>query len=74
MEGNMIVKDKAGREIEISVYGRYEDDIQIDSAQYVDGDDEVSEETCEYIYEHYQSELYEAWFDQQCGRADFDRD
>ena len=45
----MLVNDSQGREVEIQVGGRYEDDIQIEEATYVNSDIEVSEEEIDYI-------------------------
>lgn len=66
----MLVKDKNGREIEITVYGRYGDDIEIDEAYYTDTDEEVGEDVIEYIYENYADEMYEEWVDHMVGIAE----
>lgn len=55
----MIVKDSAGRSVEIQVSGSDMDDIMIDSADYVDSDQEVPEEEIEYIYNAYAGEIEE---------------
>lgn len=66
----MECKDKNGRPVYISVCGA-SDDLQIDEAYYLDADDEaVSEEMCEWIADNYSDKMYDAWFDNQCGRAD----
>ena len=67
----MLVKDKRGNEIEISVYGQYEDDIQIDQADYVHSDDEVPESTIDYILDTYASEIYQEWYENKVGEADY---
>jgi hypothetical protein len=67
----MKVKDKSGRQIEISVYGRYEDDIQIDEAYYTDSEEEVSDETLDYIYSQYADAMYEEWYDNKVGEAEY---
>jgi hypothetical protein len=71
MGGFMLVKDEKGREIEISVYEKYEDDIQIDDANYIDSDDEVSEDTLDYIYSQYADAMYEVWYDNKIGEAEY---
>ncbi len=70
---SIIVKNEAGREIEISVYGDHDDDIQISEANYVDDlEADVSEADIEYIESHYSNELYEAWFERKIIMSDFD--
>ncbi len=67
----MIVKNRLGQEIEItSIYGQYDDDIQIDACNYVDSDNEVSDEDIEYIYENYQDSLYETWHENKVSQAE----
>jgi len=66
----MLVNDSQGREVEIQVGGRYEDDIQIEEATYVNSDIEVSEEEIDYIYETYPDSLYEAWLEMGIRRAE----
>ena len=67
----MIVQDKNNNAIEIQVYGSYSDDIQIDCAEYLELDDEVSEDTIEYIYKNYQDELYEEWYNGMISKCDY---
>ena len=68
----MIVKDEQGREIELTLGGCNEDDIQIELINYVDSDEGVSEETIEYIYQTYADEMFEHWVDTMIGAsADF---
>ena len=66
----MIVKDQLDREIEISIYGLYEDDIQIDEAAYFDSEEEVSDETIEYILDTYADAIYAEWHDNKVGEAE----
>ena len=66
----MLVKDSNGRECEISVYGRFDDDIQIDSAVYTDDGTDVPDDQVEFLYDHYASEIYEHWFENQIGAAE----
>lgn len=66
----MIVKDKKGNEIEISIGGAYEDDIQIEEAAYFDSDDEVSDETIDYILDTYADEIYTEWYENKAGEAE----
>ena len=59
----MIVLDKEGNEIEIRVSGG-KHDLQIVDAYYVDGvhdDQEVTDETVDYIMETQYDMVYEAW-------------
>lgn len=68
----MIVKNKDGREIEIeSVYGKYDDDIQIEEAYYVDTGEEVSEKDIDYIMDAYSSEIYDMWFQNGIMAAEY---
>lgn len=68
----MLVKNKLGRELEITVYGKYDDDIQIDDAVYLDNDEEVSDEDIEYITKHYADEIYQEWIENKSSEA-YDR-
>ena len=67
----MIVKDQSGREIEISVSGRYDDDIQIEEASYVDSDEEVSEETIEFIQDKFADKIYEEWYENKACESEY---
>ena len=67
----MIVQDKDNNAIEIQVYGQHSDDIQIDYAEYLDLDKEVSENTIEYIYKNYSDELYEEWFNGMVSKCEY---
>jgi hypothetical protein len=68
----MLVTDKQGREVEIEIYGRYEDDIEITEAQYVDESlGEVSDETIDYILDTYSSEIYDEWFENKVCEAEY---
>lgn len=67
----MRVTDKNGRPVEITVYGRYDDDIQIDEAYYTDADDqEPDDDMLAWIAETFASEIYEQWLDDCAGRAE----
>lgn len=70
-EDSMKVKDKDGREIQISVSGRYEDDIQIDEAYYVDSEEEVLDDVIDYIQSQYADEIYQEWYENKCGEAEY---
>lgn len=65
------VKDSNGRDVYISVYGKYEDDIQIDEAFY---DDEVGgdvpDEEIDFIFDNYSDAIYDDWFENQVGAAE----
>ena len=73
MEVLMEIKNKDGREIEVSVYGKYDDDIQIEEAYYTDDNSDASDEDIEYIYNTYGDELYQLWYESHQG-IDFDSD
>lgn len=64
-----LVKDQLGREIEIAICGDY-DDIHIDEAYYIDFEEEVTDETIEYILDTQYDKLSECWFEKQQGLAD----
>ena len=67
----MIVKDKAGREIEISVGGSDHDDIEITDAVYCDDpNEEVPESVIEYITDKYADNIYTEWYENQCSAAE----
>jgi len=68
---NMLVKDRQGREIEITVFGTAADDVQINEAFYLFSDEDVSESTIDYILDTYGAELEQEWFESQVSRADF---
>lgn len=67
----MLVKDRQGREIEITVFGTAADDVQINEAFYLFSDEDVSESTIDYILDTYGAELEQEWFESQVSRADF---
>jgi hypothetical protein len=66
----MIGYTKDGREVEFSVFGRYEDDLTIDDAYFVDSDEEVSQQDIDYIEKNYAQEIYEKWLEDQIARAE----
>lgn len=66
----MILKDQDGRDVELYVSGRYEDDITIDEIYYLDSSDDVSDETIDYIYDTYAEEIYQCWYEKQIGAAE----
>jgi hypothetical protein len=66
----MIVKDSTGREVYITVYGRYIDDIEIDEAYYMDDESDVPNDEIDFILDNYASEIEEAWMDRQCSMAE----
>jgi len=65
----MILKDKNNREVEVGVYGEY-DDVQIDEAVYVDTGEDASDEVVDYLMSTYGDELFEAFQERQIDRAD----
>lgn len=68
----MIVTLENGREVELSVCGKYEDDIQIAEANYTDAPfADVADKDLDYIMNNYENEIYEAWWDKRITDADF---
>lgn len=67
----MILKNEQGREIELSVGGGSDDDIEITDAGYIDNGEDASDEDVDYLYENYPDALYEAWYQSMICRADF---
>jgi hypothetical protein len=67
------ITDSQGREVEIRVTGRYDDDIQISDAWYVDttAPDIVNDVELQYICDNYQTELYEMWVESKVQEIDF---
>ncbi len=61
----MYVKLQDGREIEISVYGKYVDDLQFDC------DEELDDDAVEHIQTNYADEMYEEWMEQRITQADY---
>lgn len=64
------ITDSKGREVEITVYGKYEDDIEISTATYVDDDSDLPEEEVDHVLNHYQDAIYEMWYENRCGAAE----
>jgi hypothetical protein len=61
---------KDGRQVEFSVFGRYEDDLTIDDIYFTESEDEVSQEDIDYIEKTYAQEIYENWIEDQIARAE----
>lgn len=59
------------REVEISVYGQHSDDVQIDSAVYLDTNEDLTDAEVDELYEYFQDQIDEAWFNLQLLRGDF---
>ena len=66
----MIVKSATGREIELDNISGPDDDIQIGSAEYVDGIGEVSDADLDFVYEAYAEKLSEHVFQNAVGAAE----
>jgi hypothetical protein len=62
--------DQNGKELEFSVYGRYEDDIQIDEIYYLESEDEVTDETIDYVLDAYSDVISEEWYMNQVDAAE----
>lgn len=55
----MLVKDSSGRDVEIEIGGSYSDDIQIESASYLDSDEEVIDSEIDFIMDRYADKIEE---------------
>ena len=66
----MRVYDKNEREIYLSVYGKYRDDIQAQEAYYVDTGAEVPEDVVEYLMEAYAPEIDQEWIENKMSEAE----
>jgi hypothetical protein len=66
----MIYKNKNGDGIELEVYGKYDDDIQVSDAYYTHKEGEVSDDEIEYVMENYSSEIYEQWYQNKVGESE----
>lgn len=66
----LTLKDKDGREVELSVYGQH-DDVQIDEAYYTDTGEDVPDNVVDYLMDTYGDKLFEAFQENQVDRADF---
>lgn len=69
----MISTDKNGREVDFQVSGGLYDcvDTYIEKMVYTDTGEEVDEDTIIWFEENRQDEVYEAWFMNQVGRAEY---
>ena len=63
-------KDENGNDLEFSIYGKYDDDIQIDEIYYINSEDEVSETTIDYVMDRYSNDIYEEWLMNQVDAAE----
>lgn len=67
----MILKNELGEEILVTVSGKYEDDIQIESAEFVSRNGEVPDEDIEFLQDKFADEIYEAWMELRIAQADY---
>ena len=69
----MLVKDSAGREVEIGHVSGYQDDIQIEDAWYTDESigPEVPDDEIDFIYNEYATELYDLWYQNKVSQAEY---
>lgn len=65
----MIVQDSRGNEVEISVYGDY-DDVQVEEAYYTEMDGIVSDDEIEYILDNYAESIYEELAERAMSKAE----
>jgi hypothetical protein len=65
----MLLTTREGLEVEVTVYGE-SDDIQIDSAFFVETGASVPDAVVEQLQDDHAEKLYEKWFDMQIGRAE----
>ena len=63
-------KDQAGRELEFSVSGMHDDDLQIDEIYYLEGEPTVDEYTADWILAQYATEAYEYWMESKISAAE----
>lgn len=72
----MLVMDSTGRQAQIEVYGKHDDDIQIVEAYYLDTGEDLHDEEVDYIMRTYDSEIYQEWYENQIAAAEayHDRD
>ena len=69
----MLVKNKNGREIEVTVGGTT--DVGILDAEFTDGSTaHVPDDDIHYIMNKYSDELYLAWIENKTAQADFRED
>lgn len=62
------------KEVYVSVYGKYDDDIQIDEAYYMDTETPLTDSEIEQVMNDYSSEIYEEWYENQVCAAEYYRD
>jgi hypothetical protein len=63
-----MITDSKGRQVmEVEVYGKYDDDIQVMSAIYADTGDTVPDDELDYIAEWHADSIYEIWLNQHSG-------
>lgn len=68
----MTMLDKNGRELEVEIsHGGDSCDSYVEKATYVDDASDAPDEVCEWLTEHYASEIQSEWFEHQVSRADF---
>lgn len=67
----MVLTLTDGREVEVEVGGKYADDIQVESAAFVNSAEEVPEDCIEELQENYADEMYEEWMFRRQQDADF---
>lgn len=69
----MILKDPKGQLFELEIYGNEPDDIQADSAVYIDGT-EVPEDVLDWAMSYYANTIYQEWVEKMIGAAENYRD
>jgi len=65
----MTVETRDGREVELELGGA-RDDVQIESATYVETGEEIPDAVLDEILEDYEQEIDEAFVDQMAAHAD----
>lgn len=67
----MIVLYK-NREVELGrVFGRHHDDLELESAFWVDTNEELDDEDFEYVCDFFAEEIYEMWYDRNVMEAEY---
>ena len=65
----LITKD--GREVEVYVSGKYEDDLEIEGS-YIDNGDPIKEDDLFFLYDRYSDEIFLEWHEDMRGRYEDD--
>lgn len=68
----MTVKNKEGREIEITeMEGEFNEGVYCVQGYYIDTGEEITEQDLDYITDSYQSDLYDHWYQDRVCQAEY---